>query len=106
MRSQHSNPQALEPSGRYQVLAGDVTPTLECPSGEGAPGPVQDGADAVRARVTGKAVPPFLLDRILHLTAGRSLATNIALIRSNARLAAEIALAIAAPAGRQARQTA
>ena len=40
MRSQHSKPQLEEPSGRYQVFAGDVTPTLECPSGEAAPGPV------------------------------------------------------------------
>ena len=37
-----SNPQADEPSGRYQVLEGADTPTDECPSGPEAPGPVQD----------------------------------------------------------------
>jgi pseudouridylate synthase len=45
--------------------------------------------------ITGKDVTPFLLDRLLDLTGGRSLATNIALIKSNARLAAEIAVELA-----------
>jgi len=51
-------------------------------------------ADAVRERITGKAVTPFLLTRIFELTKGRSLVTNIALIKSNARLGAEIARAM------------
>ena len=50
--------------------------------------------DAVAAGITGKAVTPFLLDAILKRTGGRSLATNVALIKNNARLAAEIATAI------------
>ena len=41
--------------------------------------------------VTGKAVTPFLLSKILELTAGASLKTNIALVENNARLAARIA---------------
>ncbi|MBT5678554.1 MAG: pseudouridine-5-phosphate glycosidase, partial [Marinovum sp.] len=36
-------------------------------------------------------VTPFLLQRIFDLTDGRSLTANIALVRNNARLAAEIA---------------
>jgi pseudouridine-5'-phosphate glycosidase len=52
-------------------------------------------ADSVAAGVTGKAVTPYLLDAVLKRTGGRSLVTNIALIRNNARLAAEIALALA-----------
>jgi pseudouridine-5'-phosphate glycosidase len=51
--------------------------------------------DAVREKITGKAVTPFLLGRILELTVGRSLVTNIALIKHNASLAAEIAVALA-----------
>jgi pseudouridine-5'-phosphate glycosidase len=51
--------------------------------------------DAARLGVAGKAATPFLLDRILHLSGGRSLAANAALVRSNARLAAEIAVALA-----------
>jgi pseudouridylate synthase len=46
--------------------------------------------------VTGKAVTPFLLAKILELTQGRSLAANIALVENNARLAARIAKALAA----------
>jgi len=41
--------------------------------------------------ITGKAVTPFLLQRIFELTQGRSLAANIALVLNNARLAAAIA---------------
>ncbi|WP_155191300.1 pseudouridine-5'-phosphate glycosidase [Roseibium denhamense] len=41
--------------------------------------------------VTGKDVTPFVLGAILDLTGGRSLDTNIALVRNNARLAAKIA---------------
>lgn len=43
--------------------------------------------------VSGKDVTPFLLAAIFDLTEGRSLQTNIALVASNARLAAEIAVA-------------
>lgn len=49
---------------------------------------------AEREDITGKAVTPFLLGDIFRLTDGRSLATNIALVRNNARLAAEIAVAL------------
>lgn len=52
-----------------------------------------DHAD--RDEITGKAVTPYLLDTIFRLTDGRSLATNIALVENNARLAAEIAVALA-----------
>ena len=45
--------------------------------------------------VSGKAVTPFLLAKILDLTQGASLKTNIALVENNARLAAEIAAALA-----------
>lgn len=45
--------------------------------------------------VTGKAVTPFLLAKILELTEGASLKTNIALVENNARLAARIAIALA-----------
>ena len=41
--------------------------------------------------IKGKDVTPFVLGTILDLTDGRSLDTNIALVRNNARLAARIA---------------
>ncbi len=49
-------------------------------------------AEAGAARISGKALTPWLLDRLFTLTEGRSLRANIALVRSNARLAAEIAV--------------
>jgi len=52
-------------------------------------------ADANAAGVHGKDVTPYLLQRILELTDGRSLATNIALVEHNARLATRIAVALA-----------
>ena len=48
-------------------------------------------AQAAQERVAGKAVTPWLLDRIFHLTQGRSLQANVALVKHNARLAARIA---------------
>ena len=48
-------------------------------------------AKAEQQGVSGKAVTPFVLGEILDLTGGRSLETNIALVRNNARLAARIA---------------
>ena len=41
--------------------------------------------------IKGKAVTPYILARIVELTGGRSLRTNMALAQNNARLAAEIA---------------
>jgi pseudouridine-5'-phosphate glycosidase len=48
--------------------------------------------------VKGKAVTPFLLARIKDLTGGRSLATNIALVKHNALVGARLAVALHAPA--------
>ncbi|HWJ95093.1 MAG TPA: pseudouridine-5'-phosphate glycosidase [Telluria sp.] len=44
--------------------------------------------------VSGKAVTPFLLARIKELTGGRSLATNIALVKHNALVGARLAVAL------------
>ena len=51
---------------------------------------------AEAAGVTGARLTPFLLDAVLAATEGRSLPTNLALLESNAALAAEIAVACAA----------
>jgi len=53
-------------------------------------------ADAQSGRVQGKSLTPFLLTRIKEITMGRSLTANIALIRNNARVGAEIAKALCA----------
>lgn len=51
--------------------------------------------EAVSKGIAAKSVTPFLLQRIFELTEGRSLASNIALVLNNARLAAQIAREIA-----------
>jgi pseudouridine-5'-phosphate glycosidase len=45
--------------------------------------------------ISGKAVTPFLLGKLLEITEGVSLKTNIALVENNARLAAKIAASLA-----------
>jgi len=53
-------------------------------------------AAAEAAGVRGKDVTPFLLDFFHRETYGASIAANVALVLSNARLAAEVAAAFAA----------
>ena len=48
--------------------------------------------DARKAGILGKAVTPFLLKRIAELSNNRSLEANIALIKNNAAVGAEIAI--------------
>lgn len=50
-------------------------------------------ADLDERGIRGRDATPFLLGRIVELTDGASLATNIALVRNNARLGAAIAAA-------------
>ncbi|MGG6440655.1 pseudouridine-5'-phosphate glycosidase [Saccharococcus caldoxylosilyticus] len=47
--------------------------------------------EAEEKQIAGKAVTPFLLDKIKTLTVGKSLEANIALVKNNAVLAAKIA---------------
>jgi len=56
-------------------------------------------ADAAEKKVRGREVTPFLLERLRELTAGASVASNLALLRGNARLAAELAVALAKQGG-------
>lgn len=51
-------------------------------------------AEAEAQGITGKAITPFLLGRIKALTGGRSLATNIALVKHNAVVGARLAQAL------------
>lgn len=52
--------------------------------------------DAEANGIGRKELTPFLLGRILERTGGRSLEANIALVRNNAALAAQVAVALAA----------
>jgi pseudouridine-5'-phosphate glycosidase len=81
-------------------LAGGQLITNPIPKGDEIPAeqlqPIIDQAlaEAEAQSVSAKAVTPFLLGRIFELTQGRSLTANIALVRNNARLAAEISIAM------------
>jgi len=77
-----------------QLIANPVPPEAEIAQDDMAPVIAQALAEAESRGVQGKAVTPFLLGRIFELTEGRSLAANIALVKSNARLAAAIAIEI------------
>ena len=77
------------------LVANPVPVEAEIPEAEMAIHIEAAQREAMNSRVSGKAVTPFLLGRILELTQGRSLATNIALVENNARLAARIAAALA-----------
>ncbi|MEJ8835372.1 pseudouridine-5'-phosphate glycosidase [Ramlibacter sp. AN1133] len=78
------------------VLATPVPEAAAMPRQEIAAMIDQALAEAAQQGTTGKALTPFLLDRIQALTGGRSLATNIALVKHNAEVGARLALALAA----------
>lgn len=76
------------------LVANPVPEADEIPAERMAGTIAEAQAAAAEAGVTGKGVTPFLLQKILELTAGESLKTNIALVENNARLAAGIAKAL------------
>lgn len=59
---------------------------------EAVDGAIEQALEEAEARgIRGQGVTPFLLARVSELTGGASLGANLALLRDNARLAAEIA---------------
>lgn len=50
--------------------------------------------EAQQKKITGSAITPYLLDRIQHLTHGASLTANIHLIKNNARIGSQVAVAL------------
>ena len=77
------------------LVANPVPEADEIPVAEMAPVIEAAVAEAAAQGIAGKAVTPFLLDAIFRITRGRSLTTNIALVKNNARLAAAIAVRLA-----------
>jgi pseudouridine-5'-phosphate glycosidase len=68
----------------------------ELPSTEAEAAIVQAVEEAEESGVSGKALTPFLLARLVELTGGRARRANEALLLNNARWAARIARALAA----------
>jgi pseudouridine-5'-phosphate glycosidase len=79
-----------------QLVANPIPPDAEIPAAAMSPHIAAALAEAEAQAVAAKAVTPFLLARIGEATEGRALAANIALVLSNARLAARIAVELAA----------
>lgn len=78
------------------VIANPVPEADEIPADEMQVFIDQALEDSRRLGILGKDITPYLLGRIVEITGGRSLATNIALVRHNARLGAAVARAYAA----------
>ena len=81
-------------------LAGGVVVSNPVPAGQAMPRAEIDAlttqalTEAAQQGIQGKSVTPFLLARIKALTGGRSLATNIALVKHNAAAGARLAKAL------------
>lgn len=79
------------------VVVGNPVPAESAMRNEEIDGIIAQALGEADAQgVKGKAVTPFLLARIKELTGGRSLATNIALVKHNALVGARLAVALAA----------
>jgi pseudouridylate synthase len=78
------------------VIANPIPAASELPRDRVENAIEQALGEARAQRIAGKALSPFLLERVNALTAGESLASNIDLVRNNARVGAQIAVAFAA----------
>ena len=78
------------------VIANPIPLENEILGEEIEPAIVQALAEAAVVKCSGKALTPFLLGKLAEVTGGRSLEANIALVKHNARIAAKIAVALAA----------
>jgi len=77
------------------VVANPIPSEHEMPESLYEPALERALAEATTQGVRGRAVTPFLLERLAVLTEGRSVFSNLALLRNNARVAAELARALA-----------
>jgi pseudouridine-5'-phosphate glycosidase len=77
---------------RSTVLVVQPPPVEAALPEEKVSGAIQQALDEAQSKgIHGQAVTPFLLARVSELTGGESLKANLALLRNNARLAAQIA---------------
>lgn len=72
------------------VIANPIPKLAEIPDADILP--IIEQAQREARHINGKAITPFLLQRIAELTTGQSLAANIELIKNNALLGAKIAI--------------
>ncbi|KAL8527456.1 hypothetical protein ACS0TY_005347 [Phlomoides rotata] len=81
-------------------LGNGILITVPIPSEHSASGNIIESAiqkalmEAREQNITGSAETPFLLARVSELTGGASLSSNIALVKNNARVGAQIAVSL------------
>jgi pseudouridine-5'-phosphate glycosidase len=91
---------AIAAASRDAGLAGGMLLCVPCPEDAARPAAEMEEVigravrEAEAQGIRGKAVTPFLLARVAELTEGRSRAANLALLRNNARVAAQVAAAV------------
>lgn len=91
---------AIAGAARDAGLAGGMLLCVPCPEDAARPAAEMEEVigravgEAEAQGIRGKAVTPFLLARVGELTEGRSRTANLALLRNNARVAAQVAAAI------------
>lgn len=86
----------LARTGRGLVIANPIAPEHELARGQWEAWLASARARVEAAGVTGRGVTPALLGALHELSGGATLRANIELVRSNARLAAQIAAALPA----------
>ena len=92
---------AIVRAKRRMGLRGGVLVTVPAPPEEALPRQAAEAAteealrEAERRGVRGKEMTPFLLAQIAERTGGESIRANVALLRNNAAVAAQIAVALA-----------
>ncbi len=79
------------------LVAAPIPVDAEIPAIEIEPAILQAVDEVAQRGLRSGEVTPFLLSRLAELTGERSLRANLALLENNARVAAEIAVAVAAP---------
>jgi pseudouridine-5'-phosphate glycosidase len=81
--------------------SGGVLICVPCPEEAAMPADLMQSAirqaegEAEAAGIHGPGLTPYLLERLVELTGGATLKANLALLRQNARVAAEVAVALA-----------
>lgn len=89
----------------WQVGGGGVLVVVPVPEADALPraeieGPIQQAlAEAQEQNIHGQAVTPFLLARVSELSHGSSMQANLALLKNNASVAAEISQYLYTPGG-------
>lgn len=95
---------ALVAAARRLALGCGLVLAVPIPQAQAAAGAEVERAIATALQeveqrgIQGNEVTPFLLQRIQELTGGKSLAANIALVKNNAAVGAQVAAALAAMA--------